>query len=33
VRAYLAAGAQSIHLATAAMINPAVAVEIRRAWS
>lgn len=30
VRGYLKAGAQAVHLATAAMVNPAVAVEIRR---
>lgn len=33
VREYLAAGASGVHLATAAMINPAVALEIRRDWS
>ncbi len=30
VRRYLAAGAQSVHLATAAMVNPTVALDIRR---
>ena len=30
VRAYLAAGAESVHLATAAMVDPAVALRIRR---
>lgn len=33
VREYLAAGASGVHLATAAMINPGVACEIRRDWS
>jgi dihydroorotate dehydrogenase (NAD+) catalytic subunit len=33
VRAYLSAGAHAVHLATAAMVNPAVAVEIRRSWA
>ncbi len=32
VREYLHAGANAVHLATAAMVNPAVACEIRRAW-
>lgn len=30
VRAYLDAGAEAVHIATAAMVNPAVALEIRR---
>lgn len=30
VRDYLAAGAESVHIATAAMINPAIALDIRR---
>ena len=30
VRAYLSTGAASVHIATAAMVNPAVAIEIRR---
>jgi dihydroorotate dehydrogenase len=33
VRAYLDCGAQAVHMATAAMLNPLVAIEIRRAWS
>lgn len=32
VHDYLAAGAQSVHIATAAMVNPMVAIEIRRNW-
>jgi dihydroorotate dehydrogenase (NAD+) catalytic subunit len=32
VRNYLAAGAQAVHIATAAMVNPLVAIEIKRAW-
>ena len=32
VRDYLAAGAQAVHIATAAMVNPLVAIEIKRAW-
>lgn len=32
VREYLDAGANAVHLATAAMVNPAAACEIRRAW-
>ncbi len=32
VQAYLAAGAHGVHLATAAMVDPAVAVRIRRGW-
>jgi len=32
VRHYLDAGAESVHLATAAMLNPGVALEIRREW-
>jgi dihydroorotate dehydrogenase len=31
VRAYLEAGAESVHLATAAMVNPEIAIETRRA--
>ena len=30
VRAYLAAGAHAVHMASAAMVNPQVAIEIRR---
>ncbi len=33
VRQYLQAGAEAVHMATAAMINPAVALEIRRSLS
>ncbi len=33
VKAYLSAGAASVHLATAAMIDPAVGLEIRRAMN
>ncbi|MBL8828718.1 MAG: hypothetical protein JNM18_17195 [Planctomycetaceae bacterium] len=33
VRRYLAAGAEAVHLATAVMIEPDVAIGIRRAWS
>jgi dihydroorotate dehydrogenase (NAD+) catalytic subunit len=32
VRDYLAAGAQAVHIATTAMVNPLVAIEIKRAW-
>jgi dihydroorotate dehydrogenase len=32
VRNYLASGAQAVHIATAAMVNPLVAIEIKRAW-
>lgn len=32
VRAYLDAGAHAVHMATAAMINPTVALDIRREW-
>jgi dihydroorotate dehydrogenase (NAD+) catalytic subunit len=32
VRDYLAAGAHAVHIATAAMVNPLVAIEIKRAW-
>ena len=32
VKAYLAAGAHHVQLATAAMLNPAVALQIRRDW-
>lgn len=32
VRDYLAAGAQAVHIATAAMVNPLVAIEIKSAW-
>jgi dihydroorotate dehydrogenase (NAD+) catalytic subunit len=32
VRAYLDAGAHAVHIATAAMVNPAVAIAIRHAW-
>jgi|TARA_B110000438_G_scaffold146555_1_gene141202 dihydroorotate dehydrogenase (NAD+) catalytic subunit len=32
VRDYLAAGAQAVHIATAAMVNPLVAIEIKKAW-
>lgn len=33
VREYLAAGAEAVHIATAAMVNPGVALEIREAMS
>jgi dihydroorotate dehydrogenase len=33
VRRYLVAGAQAVHLATAAMVDPAVALKIRGEWS
>lgn len=33
VRAYLAAGAESVHLATAAMLRPETALEIRADWA
>ncbi|MCA9230684.1 MAG: hypothetical protein KDA57_08530 [Planctomycetales bacterium] len=33
VQRYLAAGANSVHLATAAMTNPQVAIEIKQQWS
>jgi dihydroorotate dehydrogenase len=32
VRRYLVAGAESVHLATAAMVDPTVAIKIRSAW-
>ena len=32
VAAYLAAGAESIHIATAAMVNPLTAQQIRKEW-
>jgi dihydroorotate dehydrogenase (NAD+) catalytic subunit len=32
VKSYLDAGAESVHIATAAMVNPLVAQEIRREW-
>jgi dihydroorotate dehydrogenase len=32
VRGYLGAGAHAVHLATAAMLNPGVALEIKREW-
>ena len=32
VRDYLAAGAQAVHIATAAMVNPLIAIEIKRVW-
>ena len=32
VRRYLVAGAESVHLATAAMVDPLIAVKIRQAW-
>ena len=32
VRDYLAAGAEAVHIATAAMVDPTVAVKIRRDW-
>ena len=32
VKQYLAAGAHAVHIATAAMVNPALAIEIRRDW-
>ena len=33
VRAYLAAGAEGVHLATSGMVDPAVAIRIRGEWS
>ena len=32
VQAYLAAGAHAVHIATAAMVNPELGMEIRRQW-
>lgn len=32
VKDYLAAGAHAVHIATAAMVNPSVAIDIRRSW-
>ena len=32
VRGYLGAGAHAVHLATAAMLNPHVALEIKQEW-
>ena len=32
VQAYLAAGAHSVHIATAAMVDPGLGIEIRRQW-
>lgn len=32
VKDYLAAGAHAVHIATAAMVNPSVAIDIRRNW-
>jgi len=32
VQAYLAAGAHAVHIATAAMVNPELGLEIRRQW-
>jgi hypothetical protein len=32
VRRYLVAGAESVHLATAAMVDPTIALAIRSAW-
>jgi dihydroorotate dehydrogenase (NAD+) catalytic subunit len=32
VREYLTAGAQAVHIATAAMVNPLIAIEIKNAW-
>ncbi len=32
VKEYLSAGAHAVHIATAAMVNPSVAIEIRREW-
>jgi dihydroorotate dehydrogenase len=33
VKAHLAAGAQAVHLASAAMLDPAVGLAIRRAYN
>jgi dihydroorotate dehydrogenase len=33
VRAYLDAGAESVHIATAAMVNPRTAQQVRRDWN
>jgi dihydroorotate dehydrogenase len=32
VRRYLVAGAEAVHLATAAMLDPTVAIRIRSGW-
>jgi dihydroorotate dehydrogenase len=32
VRRYLVAGAESVHLATAAMVDPTIGLTIRGAW-
>jgi dihydroorotate dehydrogenase len=33
VKAYLDAGAEAVHIATAAMVDPLVGLKIRKAWS